>query len=253
VAGNPAHDARESGFQQATPGIVGISTYVDHLYQLEMQQTAAATMGSSGPINRLRSITVTLDFAALVARLAAGDVSAAEQQVTEAARAIHAGGADFLVVTSGTTSTLAAPAQAELGLPILELADAACSAFASLGGTVAGLLSTRRAASAGRFPSAAEVHGVQLVPLSPRAAEAVDSAIFSDLVYGRMPAGCADVLRDAMAELASEGADAIIVGNTDMSLWIDSLQDGSPVTLVDAARAHARAAATAALTGRIEA
>jgi hypothetical protein len=55
--------------QQLIPGIVGISTYVDYAYHQEMQLTAIAAAGTKGPINQLRTVTVTLDFNLLVSNL----------------------------------------------------------------------------------------------------------------------------------------------------------------------------------------
>jgi aspartate/glutamate racemase len=110
--------------QRLVPGVVGISTYVDHVYQREMQLTAVRAAGTTGPINQLRTVTVTLDFNLLVANLEAGRLGAAEEQVAVACRALEAAGADFLLVTSGTTSTLTARARERVAIPFLDLAGA---------------------------------------------------------------------------------------------------------------------------------
>jgi aspartate/glutamate racemase len=78
-----------------------------------------------------------------------------------------------------------------------------------------------------------------------------DEVIFRELVRGQVSEGVIAVLRAAIGELAREGAASIILGNTDMSLAAAELQKTSPVPLIDSARAHARAAARAALAGRL--
>ena len=88
--------------QHLVPGVVGISTYVDYVYQREMQLTAVGLAGTKGPINQLRTATVTLDFNLLVANLQDGRKDAAEEQVAVACRALEAAGVDFVVVSYHT-------------------------------------------------------------------------------------------------------------------------------------------------------
>jgi aspartate racemase len=235
--------------QRLVPGVVGISTFVDYVYQRDMQLTAVRMAGTKGPINQLRTVTVTLDFNGLVANLKAGAMEAAEEQVADACRALEAAGADFLVVTSGTTSTLTARARERVAIPFLDLAEACWTD----GGPPepVGLLCTRYAAAGGVFQAAADRVGATLLLPTAGTAERVDRAIFDELIWGDVSEGCVRTLRTAIAELVENGAASIILGNTDMTLAAERLQETAAVPLIDAARAHARAAARAALDGRL--
>lgn len=233
--------------QRLVPGIVGISTFVDYVYQKEMQQTATAAAGTTGPINQLRTVTATLDFSLLVANLQTGRKDAAEEQVAVACQALVAAGSDFIVVTSGTTSTLTSLARQKVSVPFLDLAEA-CWTQAKPA-TPIGLVCTRYATVGGIFQRAAARHGATLLLPPAGTAERVDQAIFSELVLGNPSPACLGVLAAAIEELAAMGAASVILGNTDMSLAAEQLQRASPVPLIDAARAHARAAAHIALTG----
>jgi len=235
--------------QRLVPGIVGISTYVDCVYHREIQSAALAASGEAGPINRLRSVIVTLDFKRLLENVHAGQIGAAEDQVAAAATALEAGGADFIVVTSGTTSTLTARAREQVSIPFLDLAEAAVAAAAAAG-PVLGLLSTRRAAEGGIFQAAAERRRLTLLIPSASMAERVDDAIFRELVLGRVTEASVRLLGDAVAELARGGAQAVILGNTDMTLAAEALAGLARVPLIDSARAHGRAAARAAMSGQ---
>jgi aspartate/glutamate racemase len=73
--------------------------------------------------------------------------------------------------------------------------------------------------------------------------------IFGELICGEVSEACVRVLRDAIAELVEHGAVSIILGNTDMTLAADRLEQLSAAVLIDSARAHARAAARAAVEG----
>jgi aspartate racemase len=232
--------------QVLTPGLVGISTYVDYVYHREIQETATRESGTNGPINQLRVITATLDFRRLVTNLRDGRLEDAEEQVATAAETLAAGGADFLVVTSGTTSTLTTRAREQVSLVFLDLAEAAWQEAG--GARRVGVLSTRRAAAGGIFQAAAERRGATL--LLPRAdvAAQLDDVIFSELIHGRVTQAAVRVLHDTVAELAGAGAETVILGNTDMTLAAGRLVD-TAVPVIDSARAHARASARAALRG----
>jgi aspartate racemase len=234
--------------QKLVPGIVGISTYVDYVYHREMQRTACRLAGTSGPINQLRVVTVALDFNLLLANLRAGRRDAAEAQVTEAVVALGAAGAGFVVVTSGTTSTLTGEARKRVSIPFLDLADAALEETPD--GAV-GLLATSYAVAGGLFQAAASARGRKVVLPSADTAARVDRVIFDELVSGNVTEGGLSTLRQAIAELAAAGAGSVILGNTDMSLATDALKPGTGVPLVDASLAHARAAARAALSGTV--
>lgn len=247
AAVDPAYAIVSALPQQLIPGVVGISTYVDHVYQLEMQRAAVAAAGTSGPIHQLRTVTVTLDFNLLVRNLQSGARSAAEEQVAAAITSLQAAGADFVVVTSGTTSTLTGRARERVSLPFLDLA-AACWRQASPKAP-AGLLCTRYAASGGIFQAAAKKAGSDVILLSPQRAASVDQVIFGELIGGSVSTAGLRVFEEAIDELAASGARSIILGNTDLALIADELQKKATVPLIDAARAHARDAAHVALTG----
>ena len=233
--------------QQLIPGIVGISTYVDYAYQKEMQHRAVAAANSDGPINQLRTVTVTLDFNLLVDNLKAGRRDAAEDQVAIAARALEAAGADFVVVTSGTTSTLTARARDAVSIPFLDLAEA-CWKQAKPASPV-GLLSTRYAAAGGLFQAAAKRHETELLLPSTEKATQVDLTIFSELIRGAVSPSGLEVLHTAITELTALGAKSVILGNTDLTLVKEDLQSKAKVPLVDSTTAHARDAAHTAMNG----
>lgn len=239
------------GRQKLVPGIVGISTYVDYVYHREMQLASIDAAGSDGPVNRLRVVTVTLDFKQLIADLLAGRIEAAEEQVAVTAEALEAGGADFMVVTSGTTSTLMGRARQKVSMPVLDLAEAAWNEVSTANGGTIGLLSTRQAVAGGIFQAAAEKHGATLVTPEPETAAHLDDAIFGELILGDVTRDVVETLTRSIVELEERGVDAIILGNTDMTLALDRLETISTVPVIDSARAHARAAARTALNGEL--
>lgn len=232
--------------QKLVPGIVGISTYVDFAYQKAMQLAAVEAAGAEGPINQLRSVVATLDFHLLIENLKTGKRADAEAQVTEAIETLARAGADFIVVTSGTTSTLAGPGRERVKLPFLDLAASCFKPQRPASPT--GLLATGYTVKAGQFDAAASA---KLIVPKDKTQQRVDQAIFGDLVRGNPSRASIDIFREALAELASAGAKSIILGNTDLTLVAADLQKTSAVPLIDSTTAHARDAARAALSGAV--
>lgn len=233
--------------QRLVPGIVGISTFVDFAYQNEMQRTAVAAAGTPGPINQLRSVTVTLDFNQLITNLKCGHRDAAEEQVAVAASALEAAGSDFVVITSGTTSTLAGRAYQRVSIPFTDIAVACWKQDRPQ--SPVGLLSTRTAVVGGIFQAAAQDNGATIILPNAERAARIDQIIFDELVLGIISNESIVCLADAISELAEQGARSIILGNTDMTLAARELRAKSKLPLIDAALAHARDAAHIALTG----
>lgn len=114
-----------------------------------------------------------------------------------------------------------------------------------------GVLCTRYAAAGGIFQTAAVQRRTELIWPSADMAEQVDRVIFGDLIRGDVSHACIEVFGLAVEQLRAAGAEAIILGNTDMTLAAESLQNKSEIPLVDAARAHARDAARAACSGSL--
>ena len=181
--------------QRWVPGIVGISTYVDYVYQKELQLAGLAAAGGEGPLNQLRTVTVTLDFNRLIVNLQKAERGAAEGQVSEAVAALAAAGADFLLVTSGTTSTLAGPARRKVSLPFLDLGEATWHEVPAGAGPV-GILATSYAVSGGVFQAPA---GRAVVVPSASVQREADDAIFRELVRGEVSPRVLAVLGTAIA------------------------------------------------------
>jgi aspartate racemase len=235
--------------QKLIPGLVGISTYVDFAYQKAMQLAALGGDATKGPINRLRTVTATLDFRLLIDNLRGGRKDDAEEQVAVACATLAAGGANFIVVTSGTTSTLTTRARQRVALPFLDIAEASFKPARPQGPV--GLLCTRYTTTGGMFHAAAKRHATDIVMLAEQTGERVDRAIFDDLVGGAVSESGLRTFAAAIGELKQAGAASIILGNTDLTLIADDLRRVAQVPLIDSAVEHARAAAHAALTGNL--
>lgn len=184
----------------------------------------------------------SVDFAPVAAAQAAGRWRELGDALATAAQGLRAAGAQGLVLATNTMHKLASRIEAGSGLSLLHIADATAEAARARGLTRIGLLGTRYtmedpAILVDRWQ---ERHGLQaLVP------EAEDRAEMHRIIYDELCRGVvADASRQRIAamieRLAAQGADAVALSCTEITLIIDDRY--SPLPVLDSTALHAAAA-----------
>ena len=138
------------------------------------------------------------------------------------------------------------------GLPLLHIAEPTGQALRARGVGRVGLLGTRFTMEQPFYRAYLEDHfGLAVLTPDSGARGAVHAVIYQELVRGVLREESRLVLADAVAALAAEGAEAVILGCTELGLL---LKDGDgAVPLVDTTELHADAAAALALDDNQEA
>ena len=201
-----------------------------------------------GGLHSARLVLYSVDFHDIERLQHAGDWVAAGEVLARAARSVEAAGADFLVLCTNTMHKVAPAIEAAVAIPLLHIADPTAAQIKAAGYSRVGLLGTRFTMEQdfylGRLR---EQHGIEvLVPdLIDRAD--VHHIIYDELCLGVISAESRVRYREVMAGLVHRGAQAIILGCTEISLLVGP-QDAA-VPLFDTTAIHARAAAALALAG----
>ena len=166
--------------------------------------------------------------------------------LADAARALEAAGAEGLVLCTNTMHKVAPIVETAVHIPLLHIADATGAAVVAAGHATVGLLGTRFTMAEefyrGRF---SERFGLRVLIPDESSREIVDRVIFDELCLGRLLEASRDRYRAIMQTLAEHGAQAIVLGCTEISLLLDT--EDSPVPLFDTTALHATAAAAWAL------
>jgi len=166
--------------------------------------------------------------------------------LAEEARTLVAAGAEVLVLCTNTMHRVADRVHAATDAQFVHIADATAAAVLGQGLSTVGLLATAYTMEqefyVGRLR---DEHGLEvLVP------DDEDRRIVHDVIYRQL---CVGVVRDEsraeyrriMAELARRGADAILLGCTEIDLLVGP--DDSEAPVFDTTRLHALAAVDLAL------
>jgi aspartate racemase len=199
-----------------------------------------------GGLHSAKIILYSVDFHDIERLQQAGDWEAAGALLAGAARSLEAAGADFLVVCTNTMHKVADRIEAAVTLPLLHIADPTAVAIKRAGHTTIGLLGTRFTMEQAFYRERLrERHGLQVIVPDPEDREAIHRIIFEELCLGAVLPESRRVYRSSMEKLAAQGAEAIILGCTEISLLVGP-QDAR-VPLFDTTALHARAAAEEAL------
>jgi aspartate racemase len=222
-----------------TLGVLGgMSWESTAVYYRLVNQAVASRKGGlhSAPL-----VLASVDFETIAARQREADWPGAAALLARAASGLRSAGAEALLIATNTMHKVGDEVAKAAGLPLLHIADATAAALRAAGVKRAAFLGTRfsmedRAIVIDRL----EQHGAPiLVP------EADDRALMHRVIFEELCRGIvSDDTRSAIAALiarqAARGADAVVLGCTEIGLLIDGRS--SPLPCFDTTELHAAAA-----------
>jgi len=170
----------------------------------------------------------------------------AGSSLADAAKSVARAGADFLMLCTNTMHRVAPEIEARIRIPLLHIVDPTARALQMAECQTVGLLGTRFTMEMDFYRGRLESE-FDLAVHVPRAAsrELVHEVIYSELCRGVVSESSREKFRQVVSELESVGAEAIILGCTEIGLLLRT-EDAS-IPLFDTTRLHAEAAASFAL------
>jgi aspartate racemase len=136
--------------------------------------------------------------------------------------------------------------QAAVDLPLLHIADPTAARIKAAGLTRVGLLGTAFTMEQDFYKGRlADRHGLDVLVPDADDRATVHRIIYEELVQGKVEAASRDAYRAVIRRLVAAGAQAIILGCTEIMLLIGP--GDSPVPLYDTTGLHAEAAVELAL------
>jgi aspartate racemase len=201
-----------------------------------------------GGLHSAKLILYSVDFYDIERLQHAGDWTAAGKLLGQAARSLELGGADFLVLCTNTMHKVAADIEAAVRIPLFHIADPTAVEIKAAGLSKVGLLGTRFTMEQAFYKDRLiERHGLEVITPESGDREVIHRIIYEELCLGKILEASRLEYRRIIARLIQRGAEAIILGCTEIALLIT--QQDSAVPLFDTTGIHARSAAEWALTG----
>lgn len=230
-----------------TIGLIGgLSWESSAEYYRIINQTAQGTLGG---VHSARSLMYSFDFGEIEALQYAGRWDEAEAMMKDAARRLERGGADILVICSNTMHRIADAIERNIAIPLLHIADPTAEAIAARGFRRVGLLGTTFTMEQEFYRGRLERRfGLDvLIPDAPDR-RAVHEIIYGELVRGEVREASRRRYVAVIDALAVRGAEAVILGCTEIMLLIKPTD--SPLPVFDTTTLHAEAAARWAIAAK---
>lgn len=200
-----------------------------------------------GGLHSAKLLLVSVDFHEIQRLQAADDWAGASHILVQAARTLQAAGADALVVCTNTMHKVAPQIEAAVNIPLLHIVDATAQAIQQANLECVGLLGTRFTMEQSFVSERLQrSHYVSVLTPPPADREIVHRVIFEELCQGHLLEASRAHYRRIIADLVTAGAQAVILGCTEITLLIQP--DDASVPLFDTTRLHAEAAAAWALS-----
>ena len=201
-----------------------------------------------GGLRSARCLMWSFDFGEIEALQHAGRWDDAAAEMIAAARRLERGGADFIVICTNTMHRMADQVQAAISLPLLHIADPTAERIVRAGLRTVGLLGTAFTMEQDFYKGRlAERHGLQVLVPGDDDRALVHHVIYDELVQGRVEASSRQAYREVISRLIERGAEAVILGCTEIMLLVKP--EDSAVPLFDTTAIHAEAAVDLALAG----
>ena len=200
-----------------------------------------------GNLHSARCLMWSFDFAEIEALQHAGRWDRATELLIDAAQRLERGGADFMLICTNTMHRMADDVQAAVSIPLLHIADPTAERIKAAGLKRIGLLGTAFTMEQDFYKGRLTTrHGLDVIVPDAEDRGTVHRVIYDELVQGRVEEKSRAAYRQIIARLVERGAEAIILGCTEIMLLVRA--EDSKVPLFDTTAIHADAAVERALT-----
>jgi aspartate racemase len=230
--------------QQATIGLIGGMSWESsaeyyRIINREMQKRL-------GGVHSARSLMWSVDFGEVERLQHDGEWDRLTDQMKDAAIRLERGGADFIVLCTNTMHRMADAISSAAGIPLLHIADPTAERIRAAGLERVGLLGTAFTMEQDFYKGRLQAqYGLDVIVPEADDRRVVHDVIYKELVVGQVREASRMAYRAIIARLIERGAQAIILGCTEIMLLVSD--EDSAVPLYDTTTIHALAAVDRAL------
>lgn len=227
-----------------TIGLMGGMSWESTMpYYREINEAVRAALGG---LHSAKLILYSVDFHEIERLQHAGDWAAAGALLAGVAQTLERAGAEALVLCTNTMHKVAPAIEAAVQIPLLHIADPTAQAIRQAGHTTVGLLGTRFTMEQDFYRQRlVQDHGLTVLTPSADDRALIHQIIYDELCLGQVKPTSREAYLRVIDTLRDQGAQAIILGCTEIGLLIEPQHCTLP--LFDTTRLHAHSAAAWAL------
>lgn len=207
-------------------------TYYEHLNRLVQARVGRQ---ASAPL-----LIESLDFTDLQRLQTAEEWKRAGGVLADSARRLEAAGATALVIGSNAMHKVYDEVAGAVSVPVLHIAECVAARMAADRVRKAALIGSRNVMADGFYRQKLIARDIELLPPEMRFVEALDRIIYDELMLGKATRQAERELKTMMVELERAGAQAVVLGCTELEMIVDV--DANVLPIYDCTRIHAEAA-----------
>jgi aspartate racemase len=194
-----------------------------------------------GGLHSAQIAMVSVDFGPIEKLQHQGDWEGTALILVEAAKRIEAAGADFLLICTNTMHKVAPQIEQAITIPILHIADATAETLIRNNMKTVGLLGTAFTMEQDFYKGRLEdKYGLKVIIPNADDRKIVHNVIYNELCLGKTELTSKHEYLRIISELSLNGAEAIILGCTEISMLVK--QSDTNVPLYDTTEIYARKA-----------
>ena len=225
-----------------TIGLIGGMSWEStaHYYAVLNRETA----GRLGGLHSAPVIVHSVDLAPIAQMQSAGDWGSAGRQLARIAASLEAQGCGVIGLATNTMHICAPQIAEGLKVPFVHIATPTADALLADGIGKVGLLGTRFTMEKRFYIEELETRGLDVI-VPDVGITNLNGIIYDELCLGIVREESRRIYVEAIARLQSRGAEAVILGCTEIGMLIDD--SVSPLPTYDTTELHAKALVAAAL------
>ena len=173
-----------------------------------------------GGLHSAKLVLVSVDFADIEVLQHRGDWDAAARILGAAAESLQNAGADFMLLCTNTMHKVAPQLERAVQLPLLHIADATATKLHEDGVARVALLGTRFTMEQPFYRERLERAGLEVLVPEPDERLRIHDVIYDELCRGIIEPDSRRAYLDIISSLAERGAQAVILGCTEIGLLV---------------------------------
>jgi aspartate racemase len=226
-----------------TIGLIGGMSWESTVtyYQI-INETIKAELGG---LHSAKLLLYSVDFAEIEACQANGEWDKSADILSAAAQSLEKAGADFILICTNTMHKVAPIIQKRISIPIIHIADATAVELKKDNVRKVALLGTKYTMTEDFYKDRIRQNGIDIIVPAAEDIEIVNSVIYDELCLGIINDASRKEFVRIIESLKSVGAEAVILGCTEIGLLIK--QEDSLLPVYDTTQIHAQVASLTAI------
>ncbi|WP_420144159.1 aspartate/glutamate racemase family protein, partial [Sphingobium sp.] len=181
----------------------------------------------------------SLDFAEVARCATQQDWDCAGGQLIAAARRLEQAGAGSILICANSMHRVYEEIQAQVGIPIIHIAEVVGDRMQADGIEKAALIGTRNVMTEKFYRQRLVAHGVSLIPADMELAERIDRIVYDELTVGKVSKESERYMKSELTDIAKEDVQAVVLACTELERIVDVRANVLPI--YDCTSIHAMA------------